>query len=1136
MNIIKENEVAISNQKIDVVFENEDLIISLSNPERKLGFYALIAGKYHPLSKDERLKKTTHLEANTVLEQTFSERMTSIYLIETLLGQYIAYKVKAEKQLNRKNNYHLLNDHLLLLVNEEGAFVLNNPSLVKLLQIERLTESYIKKGIFYEKTEDILLADTKYGNYQLFLKEEQNFTPLKVETSWNEEYIIQQQGRMYLVKQGSIFLHHDYNNFDEVLIEKVIATEDNIEICTSLFDKIYLEDEQQTKQIFMEESESGSFILDVAKEEVEIAKIYSFLGLKDEQPYRIDFSIQGLGDLTKGTFVSYQGKPQFITTSFSEYCQSHYQIEIQGTVFAKTLQVENQHLMLCTPERWSHFSHVVFKKDEQLTFRKMQSKAEQTYMCELPKHFHNELQVGQTIIDVYLGYIEKDKLTLFRLLLEKETDGSRYPYLFEEKENSKKAFYINETNEVKILVADIEEYYTFFAGARKEKITFSSVELVDDRLSLTFPYSIQNTKGIKLTVTDRKTEESITLELLEASEYALTWSITELTTWQKGKATRLDLYLSIEFEDNNYYQKSKLVLDREIKRKEGLIIKKYNNENCLLLYVTNGNTLCMVFNKHVAVLREYYQVQTKFISFKRKNKQTYRVKLTFESLQELNIKAAFIQLRNNEYQKQIFGDIVNQKGKVIVIDLTMDWSSFYPLFWDFYLEVEGKAYSGSVKVKGTSKDVLKKVKADYLALSLFDDKSHIIYPYVTFSNDIAFMVREKEKYEVVNIKHKDNFAYFIYKLFKSYFDKKEIWLSFEKFSQTAQDNGFAFFKYVQDNNLHPSHYYVLSRNSKDFDRIEKNYKNIVPHMSFKYFILLYASKLLVSSETPRHVHNIRVRSGRAAEAIQKKQSVFLQHGVTAFKQSDVFKKAKGRGNFDLVIATSDQEKEIIHNNWLYDYDEIAVTGFSRWDLLKDKSQSLMRKRIFVMPTWRSWMEEIPKEDFIQSDYFINYSEFLSSEDLLSLLDKHNLDLVFFLHPKFKTYISEFRQIHPRVHLYAFGDIQVNEMIMESSLMVSDYSSVTWDMFYMGKPVIFFQFDYEKYEEYEGSYIDMETNLFGDRVMDIEMLLAAIKKAIHNDFQLANHYQEIRRNYFKYLDDKNSLRIYQVIREGDFNEL
>ncbi|STY42905.1 Uncharacterised protein [Listeria grayi] len=119
-------------------------------------------------------------------------------------------------------------------------------------------------------------------------------------------------------------------------------------------------------------------------------------------------------------------------------------------------------------------------------------------------------------------------------------------------------------------------------------------------------------------MTDRKTEESITLELLEASEYALTWSITELTTWQKGKATRLDLYLSIEFEDNNYYQKSKLVLDREIKRKEGLIIKKYNNENCLLLYVTNGNTLCMVFNKHVAVLREYYQVQTKFISFKRK--------------------------------------------------------------------------------------------------------------------------------------------------------------------------------------------------------------------------------------------------------------------------------------------------------------------------------------------------------------------------------------------------------------------------------------------------------------------------------------------------------------------------------------
>src|SRR5699024_5347779 len=114
-----------------------------------------------------------------------------------------------------------------------------------------------------------------------------------------------------------------------------------------------------------------------------------------------------------------------------------------------------------------------------------------------------------------------------------------------------------------------------------------------------------------------------------------------------------------------------------------------------------------------------------------------------------------------------------------------------------------------------------------------------------------------------------------------------------------------------------------------------------------------------------------------------------------------------------------------------------------------------KRKIFVMPTWRTWMEEVTEDYFIETEYYQQYYNLLNSSKLHLLLEKNDLELVFFLHPKFKRYIRSFQIDHNRIILKEFLDIKVNEEIMESSLMISDYSSVTWDMFYMNKPVLFF---------------------------------------------------------------------------------
>ncbi|GGP15125.1 CDP-glycerol glycerophosphotransferase family protein [Oceanobacillus neutriphilus] len=562
----------------------------------------------------------------------------------------------------------------------------------------------------------------------------------------------------------------------------------------------------------------------------------------------------------------------------------------------------------------------------------------------------------------------------------------------------------------------------------------------------------------------------------------------------------------------------------------------------IMVYTTKYNNFSVLKAPSSAVFIDKHKIKTKLIDITKNKKRGYKLALQVQKNGMIEIQKIVLKLRSDDTMKLIVTEdtqveALNNNNYIVNGSFRMDWDKdFHPLYWDIFIQVvNNKGIEELIRVTGVTNNLRKKVNKDYLKNAIYTDNK-ILYPYITLKKDIAFMMRDKEGYENMGTRIKEKFAFLTYLLLNPfYYRKKDIWLGFEKFSSTAQDNGYAFFQYIDKNKLHDNFYYILRKDSSDYEKASKESKKIVPFMSFKYFLLIFASDLFVTSESKRHVYNLRVRSGLVAKKVESKKSVFLQHGVTALKKSNVFKKAKGRGNFNLVIATSDMEKEIIHQNWKYELNEIAVTGFSRWDKLKDKSKDRERKKIFVMPTWRTWMEGMPIDEFKQTDYYHNYQGFLNSKELEATLNKHNLELVFFLHPKFKEYFSAFEFTNEAVQIKEFQNIKVNEEIMEASLMISDYSSVTWDMFYIKKPIIFFQFDFEKYNEYEGSYINMEKELFGDRALNMEGLIKLINDYAAKEFRLGTKYQRLHDTYFKYINHKNAERTYEAIKRLKLGE-
>ena len=405
-----------------------------------------------------------------------------------------------------------------------------------------------------------------------------------------------------------------------------------------------------------------------------------------------------------------------------------------------------------------------------------------------------------------------------------------------------------------------------------------------------------------------------------------------------------------------------------------------------------------------------------------------------------------------------------------------------------------------------------------------------LYPYNTSSKKLAFQFREEGEYDHLGFRVKELTAFAAYYLLKPYWDSRHIQLVYEKFCMMAQDNGYYFFKYCMDHEEEKRQnnhiYYVITKDAPDRKKLDVYQSHLVDFMSIRHMIYMIAAELLVSTDTRNHLYAMRQRGSILKRYLRKKPLVFLQHGVTALKKVDFFYGKGKSGSCNLFVVTSDFEKKIVEDYFGYAEDEIVNSGFARWDVLEDKSEGL--REILIMPTWRAWLENVTLEEFKESDYFHNYMALLNSPRFHNFLEKNDLMANFYLHSKFREFIQDFSVESDRIRLIVFGEEPANELMMRCKMLVTDYSSVCWDVFYLDKPVVFFQFDRDKYMEAHGSYLDMDRELFGDCAQDVDGLLTYMERCADDHFVVRPEYEKMQKSFYKYFDDQNSRRICDAI--------
>lgn len=366
-----------------------------------------------------------------------------------------------------------------------------------------------------------------------------------------------------------------------------------------------------------------------------------------------------------------------------------------------------------------------------------------------------------------------------------------------------------------------------------------------------------------------------------------------------------------------------------------------------------------------------------------------------------------------------------------------------------------------------------------------------------------------------------------YKYARNKYKQANIALISERGSD-ARDNAMHLFRYIRTVHPEKTVFFVIDKNSSDLANVLP-WGNVVYANSLKHRLLFYGAKVLISTHIMGgyttcqsfyvHFNNHRwFRKGR--------KIVSIKHGITKDNLPMLYKENAG---LDLLICGAKKEYDYIRQTFHYQDDEVQYTGFARFDKLSEHKEM---NQLLIMPTWRRSLFELTHDKFERSEYFVMWNKLLQDSRLHNLVEKLNLNLIFYPHHEVQPYIDSFRAPNSRIIIADRKNYDVQALLMQSKLLITDFSSVYFDFAYMLKPVVYYQFDRDSFFKmhYQKGYFDYEMMGFGPVLSDPKQVIDAIEEMSARGFAPADMYKKRMEEFFPIRDNNNCKRIYEAIEK------
>ena len=341
----------------------------------------------------------------------------------------------------------------------------------------------------------------------------------------------------------------------------------------------------------------------------------------------------------------------------------------------------------------------------------------------------------------------------------------------------------------------------------------------------------------------------------------------------------------------------------------------------------------------------------------------------------------------------------------------------------------------------------------------------------------------------------------------------------------SDENTSQVFRY-RASNVRRVHY-IIDKNSPDFHKVQ-TLGSVLFRFSFLANLTVFRSEFIIYDTSYYDV----IRCDR--RKLQASTTINVFHGIHGLKAISKENAEKRTTNDDYVIATSCFEKQI-KMKWGFDKDRVLLTGLPRYDNLYNEriTSRNCEKAIFCFPTWRPWFprgylqpSQREVESFTRSRYFQTIMELANSHELNAFLESKGYRLEIYIHKLMSRYITRSELSCTQGHISILDyDTNIQEKLIRSKFLITDYSSVIFDFLYLGKKVILYQFDRDEYySKTPGSYVDFD-EIADLVVFDYESLFARLRQYIEEDPPQTYAERQLLDKFVKYHDSNACDRLY-----------
>ena len=331
-------------------------------------------------------------------------------------------------------------------------------------------------------------------------------------------------------------------------------------------------------------------------------------------------------------------------------------------------------------------------------------------------------------------------------------------------------------------------------------------------------------------------------------------------------------------------------------------------------------------------------------------------------------------------------------------------------------------------------------------------------------------------------------------------------------NELSSDDTFPIFEEMYKQNI-PAHY--LTENIKIYQKYcnYKSHCNSIIHVGKndiidgtflqKYLTLFLKLKAVITGAEFFFINNLFYK-------IDYITYISVGHGISFFKYF-LYEPTAYYGNkiYNKILIPPSKKLIKMATKYKWNENDIIKINLPRWHFYDEYNitKPFENKSIFVMFTWRHSIKRKHKNKTVCEDYIDNINKLLNNDELNQDLEKRNITLYFTLHHKYLIYKAN---ISFNKNIHYINETQISDILKSTNLIVTDFSSIIFDIIYRQKPFIIYIPDSNETKiinNYDNYYVKLIQELknnqikFENKFFTLNETIKKILFYIKNDFKL-----------------------------------